>query len=124
MKKRKREKLNAKKEKRRKEYKITRMYNDIELIEGHFDLSRMLIEQGKDVFYYPDDLEFLSCSECSDFEQICKGKVLRGMDVLMCLRDPKHEGCKNGMAEFNEYEDDEDIYYRDNLNDCNKGEDV
>jgi hypothetical protein len=104
MKKRKREKLNAKKEARKKEYKITQMYNDMELVESHFDLLDILILQEKDVFKYPDDLELLSCSKCTDFEQICKGKGLKGMDVLMCLRDPKHEGCKYGIAEFDEYD--------------------
>ena len=115
MKKRKREKLNSRKEARRKEYKVTQMYNDMEILEGHFDLSGILIEQGKDVFHYPDDLELLSCSECYDFKQICKGRGLKGMDVLMCLRDPKHKGCQYGIAEFDEYEDD--YYIKESFSD-------
>lgn len=105
MKKKKREKINSKKEQKRKEWMLTNYMQELEnnfmLLDCHFDLREYMTISGNGCYeiIMDDILKNLNCSKCSHFTKECEGKHLTGHEILDCLNKSEHRNCYLGLSE-------------------------
>ena len=119
MKKRKKERQDARREEKKKEWEKVRELQEMEkiydLLNCHFDLSKYMVK-SKDGGYGIDlktAIDDLTCEECSHFMNECKGKELKGESVMNCLMELKHEHCMWGGLCGDDWEDLEELEKED-----------
>lgn len=103
MKKRKRIRLNFKKQEKKKEWEKVKQAQNFEkiyrLLDTHFDIEKHLKKSAEGIIEINLEaiIETLSCEECSHFRMECKGRNLKGQAVMECLIEDKHKYCDSGI---------------------------
>ncbi len=115
MKRRKRERLNERREEKRKEWERVRELQEMEktynLLDCHFDLRKysVMTDDGFIEIDLKTVIDNLSCGDCCHFQNECEGKGLKGGFVMKCLKEKRHKSCELGMAcgdDWNDLEED------------------
>lgn len=116
MKKRKRIRLDCKKQEKKKEWQKVKQAQNFEkiyrLLDTHFDMEKHLEKSPEGIIKIDFEviIETLSCEQCSHFEMECKGERLKGKAVIECLEQSKHESCQIGIIYDNDWDYVDETY--------------
>ena len=115
MKKRKRQKLDERKDAKRKEWETIQQLREDEriwrIISGHFEIEDFVIRTERGfAIPYDETVKKLSCENCVHFiDEDCRGKKLIGEMVMDCLKQDSHRDCDIGIYEMDDEEFDDTV---------------